>query len=48
MTRAFALVLIAAALSACTPPETYPVTGAECHEGDPVQDMETVDCIPSM
>lgn len=31
-------------LSACTPPDTYPVSGEECHEGDPVQGLSAPLC----
>lgn len=51
MTLFKTLILLAAAfvLLACTPPGHYPVSGEECAEGDPVQDLEAADCtVPGM
>ncbi|MGI3185781.1 hypothetical protein [Nioella aestuarii] len=31
-------------LAACTPPDTYPISGEECGPDDPVQDMSAHDC----
>lgn len=33
-------------LAACTEDQTYPVTGQECHEDDPVLSLDAVDCTP--
>ncbi|SHH19904.1 hypothetical protein [Marivita hallyeonensis] len=32
------------AMSGCTEPDTYPVTGIECDPNDPVQDMDASEC----
>lgn len=37
----FAFVTV---LLGCAPPDHYPVSGAECLEGDPVQELDAADC----
>ncbi len=38
------------ALSACTEPETYPISGEECGPEDPVLDVDAsmADCAPNI
>lgn len=31
-------------LAACTEDGTYPISGQECHEDDPVLDLDAADC----
>lgn len=38
------VILVAAALAACTPPDHYPISGETCSEGDPVQELNAEDC----
>ena len=44
MARLLILFMIIPALAACTETGTYPVSGEECAEGDPVQDISTAEC----
>jgi hypothetical protein len=39
----FPLTLLA--LSGCTQPDTYPVTGEECGPDDPVRSLDAGDCV---
>ena len=40
-------LLMALGLAACATPEgTYPLTGKDCAEEDPVQDFGATDCTP--
>lgn len=43
------LVLGVVALTACTQPETYPVSGDTCGPEDPVLELDAADCrMPGM
>lgn len=44
MWRFLFLFLAAVSLGACTEEGKYPVSGEECSEGDPVQDIVPPDC----
>lgn len=45
MPRYLILLTATVFLAACTDDEHYPVSGEECHEGDPVLEMTPPDCI---
>ncbi len=47
VTKPFAAILLiaAASLSACEKQaETYPISGEQCSETDPVQELDAADC----
>ena len=44
--RAALLLALLAAAAACTPAETYPLSGRPCGPDDPVQDIRARECIP--
>ena len=44
MLRILALLLATVAISGCAEEGKYPISGEECHQGDPVQDMTPPDC----
>ncbi|GAW34404.1 hypothetical protein RA2_01452 [Roseovarius sp. A-2] len=43
---ALALVGMLSAIAGCTDSHHYPVSGEECGPNDPVQTMDTSDCVP--
>ncbi|MDU8911614.1 hypothetical protein [Aestuariicoccus sp. MJ-SS9] len=43
-----ALVLSCLALTACTGPDQYPVSGQECGPNDPVKELDAPDCPPAI
>ncbi|WP_435312821.1 hypothetical protein [Primorskyibacter sedentarius] len=42
----FAAAFLLVLLAGCAEPDHYPVSGQECSEGDPVQDLSASDCSP--
>jgi hypothetical protein len=42
-----ALLLMAAALAACTEPGSYPGSGEPCGEDDPVRGIRAGECLPA-
>ena len=44
MLRILALLLAFVAVTGCAEEGKYPISGEECHEGDPVQDLTPPDC----
>lgn len=40
------LLLLPVTIMGCEETDTYPVSGEECHENDPVKDLDPLDCLP--